>query len=96
MYSQMRKETSSTPANKELYAVTTDTSYQFCTDFAMKLYSSFLVQYFIGPDCGKESDSDGSESVDQENIRDDLNILDLPEDILLLLFEYLTPKGIIR
>ena len=62
----------------------------------MKLYSSFLVQYFISTDYAEEKESDDKEPVETEKCRDDLNILDLPEDILLLLFEYLTPKDIIR
>eukprot|EP00092_Neocalanus_flemingeri_P040593 GFUD01044199.1.p1 GENE.GFUD01044199.1~~GFUD01044199.1.p1 ORF type:complete len:181 (+),score=42.76 GFUD01044199.1:123-665(+) len=72
----------------------------------MKLYSNYLdtvKQYFVG-NCQADNESDGSGNSkavhsDYMDNKSDSNeqetILDLPEDIILLFFQYLPPKDLI-
>ena len=55
-------------------------------------------QYFAGTDC-RDEDDDGcnnTKAVVNDPIYGQKSILDLPEDIILLLFQYLSPADIIR
>eukprot|EP00092_Neocalanus_flemingeri_P040592 GFUD01044198.1.p1 GENE.GFUD01044198.1~~GFUD01044198.1.p1 ORF type:complete len:160 (+),score=38.15 GFUD01044198.1:123-602(+) len=73
----------------------------------MKLYSNYLdtvKQYFVGNYCQADNESDGSGNSkavhsDYMDNKSDSNeqetILDLPEDIILLFFQYLPPKDLI-
>ena len=55
-------------------------------------------QYFAGTDCRHEDDDgcDDTKAIVSDPIYEQKCILDLPEDIILLLFQYLPPIDIIR
>ena len=63
-------------------------------------YFEWIRQYLTETDCQEEEESDvcdnSNAAVSQQTEREEHSFLDLPEEMTLLLFQYLPTKDIIR